>query len=126
MSEAEYAAVVARLDTPLGLMTVANTHLSFVPGWNALQLRRLVRELRARGGRVVLMGDLNMQAGQAVRVSGLQPLAPATTPTFPVEEPTRQLDHVLGRGPIRATGPAEAVRLPLSDHRALVVPCASP
>jgi endonuclease/exonuclease/phosphatase family metal-dependent hydrolase len=70
------------------------------------------------------MGDLNMQAGQAVRVSGLQPLAPATTPTFPLDEPTRQLDHVLARGPIAASGPAEALRLSLSDHRALVVPCA--
>ena len=69
------------------------------------------------------MGDLNMQACQAVRVSGLQPLAPATTPTFPVDEPIRQLDHVLARGPIAASGPAEAVRLPLSDHRALVVTC---
>jgi endonuclease/exonuclease/phosphatase family metal-dependent hydrolase len=26
------AAMVARLDTPLGPLTVANTHLSFVPG----------------------------------------------------------------------------------------------
>ena len=33
------AAMVARLDTPLGPMTVANTHLSFVPGWNRVQLR---------------------------------------------------------------------------------------
>jgi hypothetical protein len=31
---------------------------------------------------------------------------------------------VLARGPIAASGPAEALRLSLSDHRALVVPCA--
>src|SRR3712207_2096002 len=104
--------------------SVCNTHLSFVPGWGAVQLSALVRSLTGTREPLVLMGDLNMQAGQALRVSGLRPLAPATTPTFPVEEPTRQLDHVLGRGPITATGPAEAVRLPLSDHRALVVPCA--
>ena len=54
------AAMVAQLDTPLGLMTVANTHLSFVPGWNRLQLRRLVRDLRGLPGPRVLMGDLNM------------------------------------------------------------------
>jgi endonuclease/exonuclease/phosphatase (EEP) superfamily protein YafD len=35
--------------------------------------------------------------------------------------PNRQLDHLLARGPVQATGPAEAVPLPLSDHRALVV-----
>ena len=44
-------------------------------------------------------------------------------PTFPVAEPRRQLDHVLVRGGLHATAAAEAVRLPLSDHRALVVPC---
>ncbi len=27
--------LVARLETPLGPLTVANTHLSFVPGWTA-------------------------------------------------------------------------------------------
>ena len=52
--------MVAQLDTPLGPLTVANTHLSFVPGWNRLQLRRLVRDLRGFAGPRVLMGDLNM------------------------------------------------------------------
>jgi endonuclease/exonuclease/phosphatase (EEP) superfamily protein YafD len=49
----------------------------------------------------------------------MRPLARGLT--FPLEEPTRQLDHVLVRGGLAATGPAEAPRLPLSDHRALVV-----
>ena len=53
------------------------------------------------------------------RASGLRGIASA--PTFPVDAPNRQLDHVLVRGPLAAVGPAEAVRLPLSDHRALVV-----
>src|ERR1700716_2672689 len=56
------AAMVGRLDTPLGPMTVANTHLSFVPGWNRVQLRRLIRDLRGFPGPRVLMGDLNMTA----------------------------------------------------------------
>jgi endonuclease/exonuclease/phosphatase family metal-dependent hydrolase len=51
----------------------------------------------------------------------MRPVASAAT--FPVDIPRRQLDHVLVRGGMTATGPAEAVRLPLSDHRALVVPC---
>jgi endonuclease/exonuclease/phosphatase (EEP) superfamily protein YafD len=62
-----------------------------------------------------------MQQRQAVRVSGLRPIATANT--FPLDRPTRQIDHVLVRGGLGATGPAEALRLPLSDHRALVVPC---
>ena len=40
VDEEPRAAMVARLDTPLGPLTVANTHLSFVPGWNRVQLRQ--------------------------------------------------------------------------------------
>ena len=116
-------AVAAVLEGPAGQFTVCNTHLSFVPGWGALQLSKLVRSLTGTREPLVLMGDLNMQAGQAVRVSGLQPLAPATTPTFPVDEPVRQLDHVLARGPITVSGAAEAARPPLSVHPPLLVPC---
>jgi endonuclease/exonuclease/phosphatase family metal-dependent hydrolase len=92
-----------------------------MPGWSALQARRLVRALTPTPGPLVLMGDLNMGPGQATRVTGLR--AVARTPTFPTDEPRRQLDHVLVRGGIRATGPAETPGLPLSDHRPLVVPC---
>ena len=114
-------AVAAVLEGPHGQLTVCNTHLSFIPGWNAVQLRRLVRSLTGTREPLVLLGDLNMERRQAARVSGLRPVASAAT--FPVVRPRRQIDHVLVRGPLDATGPAEAVRLPLSDHRALVVPC---
>jgi endonuclease/exonuclease/phosphatase family metal-dependent hydrolase len=43
------AAIIADLATDAGPLTVAATHLSFVPGWNALQLRRLTRALRDHG-----------------------------------------------------------------------------
>jgi endonuclease/exonuclease/phosphatase family metal-dependent hydrolase len=119
VSEEPRVAVAAVLDTPGGQMTVATTHLSFVRGWNVVQLRRLVRSLAGTREPLALIGDLNMEPRQAARVSGLRPLASGLT--FPTGTPTRQLDHVLARGPLRATGPAEAVRLPLSDHRALVV-----
>jgi endonuclease/exonuclease/phosphatase family metal-dependent hydrolase len=114
-------AVVAVLEGPSGPFTVCNTHLSFLPGWNGAQLRRLLRSLAGSSEPLALIGDLNMQRKQAARVSGLQPIAEATT--FPAHRPTRQIDHVLVRGALRPTGPAEAIRLPLSDHRALVVPC---
>ena len=112
-------AVTAVVTTPAGDVTVAATHLSFVPGWNALQLRRLVGELRARAGRLVVMGDLNMGPAQAVRLSGMRPLA--TGLTFPVEAPARQLDHILGRGPLPPDATGTVHHLPLSDHRALSV-----
>jgi endonuclease/exonuclease/phosphatase family metal-dependent hydrolase len=114
-------AVAAVLDGPFGQFTVCNTHLSFIPAWNGTQLRRLVRSLTGTREPLALMGDLNMQQAQAAKVSGLTPIASAAT--FPAAHPRRQLDHVLVRGGLRATGPAEAVQLPLSDHRALVVPC---
>ena len=121
VSDEPRVAVAAVLEAPHGQLTVTNTHLSFMPGWNALQLRRLVRSLQGTREPLVLIGDLNMQRAQAARVSGLTPIASA--PTFPTARPRRQLDHVLVRGGLRATGAAEAVPLPLSDHRALVVPC---
>jgi endonuclease/exonuclease/phosphatase family metal-dependent hydrolase len=115
-------AVAAVLEGAHGQLTVATTHLSFLPGWNSVQLRRLVRALTGTREPLVLTGDLNMEPRQAARVSGLRSLGGAA-PTFPVGAPARQLDHVLVRGPLRAAGPAEAVQLPLSDHRALVVSC---
>ena len=114
-------AVVAVLAGPFGEFTVCTTHLSFVPGWNVLQLRCLVRSLAGRRGPLVLIGDLNMGARRAARVTGLRGLA--TAATFPVDEPRRHIDHVLARGGLAATGPAESPRLPVSDHRPLVVPC---
>src|SRR4051794_34156214 len=119
VSDEPRVAVAAVIEGPGGQFTVTNTHLSFIAGWNALQLRRLVRSLTGTPEPLVLIGDLNMEQRQAAAVSGLRPIA--TADTFPVDRPRRQLDHVLARGPLRATGPATALRLPLSDHRALLV-----
>ena len=115
------AAVFALVATPHGEVTVATTHLSFLPGWNRLQLRRVVRALRARPAPRVLMGDLNMPLRSAARVSGLP--AAVEAPTFPVRRPTRQIDHVLVEGLPQTFLPArgEARDLGLSDHCALVV-----
>jgi endonuclease/exonuclease/phosphatase family metal-dependent hydrolase len=114
-------AVAAVVDGPHGQFTVCNTHLSFVPGWGAWQLRRLLRSLVGTREPLVLVGDLNMEPPAVARTARLRPLAAADT--FPADVPVRQLDHVLVRGSLTASGPAEAVRLPLSDHRALVVGC---
>ena len=67
-------AVAAVVEGPPASMTVASTHLSFVPGWNAVQLRRLTRWLRALPGPHVLLGDLNMPP---LGVRGLLALAGA-------------------------------------------------
>jgi endonuclease/exonuclease/phosphatase family metal-dependent hydrolase len=109
------AAMLARLDTPLGPMTVANTHLSFVPGWNRVQLRRLSRDLNGFPGPRVLMGDLNMTPSKIGRWRAL-----GQAHTFPADEPDRQLDHILTDDADLRVDRSCAPRLPISDHRALV------
>jgi endonuclease/exonuclease/phosphatase family metal-dependent hydrolase len=113
------AAVIAHLQTPSGPMIVVNTHLSYAPGWGHVQLRRIRRDLATVDEPVVVMGDLNMDAPKPGAITGYRSLASA--PTFPLDKPNRQLDHILLRGEIGDVVDSRAVRLPLSDHRALVV-----
>lgn len=113
------AVVTGHFDTPDGPLVVANTHLSYVPGWGRHQLRHIRRRLAGVAGPVVLMGDLNMSGAAPAQVTGYRPLA--QHPTFPLDTPTRQIDHILGRGPLGKVLSSDAPALPLSDHRALVV-----
>ena len=113
------AAVIAQLNTPLGALTVANTHLSFVPGWNRRQLRRLIRDLRGIPGPRLLAGDLNLTPAAVHRWSGMRALAAAAT--FPAPAPDRQLDHILTDDGCLRGGAVEAELMPISDHRPLVV-----
>lgn len=123
VDEEPRAAIVGRLDSPLGPLTVANTHLSFVPGWNRVQLRRLVRDLRGFPGPRVLVGDLNMSPPTPRRWTRLQPLGEALT--FPADAPERQLDHILTDADLLVER-CIAPRLTISDHRALVVDISRP
>ena len=115
--------LAAVLDTPHGPLTVAATHLSFVPGWNVHQLRRVVRALRALPAPRILLGDLNLPAGPAAcsPAGDPWPAAPPTPPTTP----RVQLDHILAdpHG-LHRLPPVTAVDTPrstISDHRPLVV-----
>ncbi|MCV7427489.1 endonuclease/exonuclease/phosphatase family protein [Mycobacterium montefiorense] len=119
VDEEPRTAVIARLDTPLGPLTVANTHLSFVPGWNRCQLRHLIHDLRGFPGPRLLTGDLNMTPTAVHRWSGMRPLAVAET--FPANAPDRQLDHILTDDRDLRGGVPEAEPMPISDHRPLVV-----
>jgi endonuclease/exonuclease/phosphatase family metal-dependent hydrolase len=124
VKEEPRAAMVARLDTPLGAMTVANTqNLSFVPGGTACSCH-LVRDLHGFDGPRVLMGDLNMTPAKVSRRFGLRPLGVA--PTFPTDDPHRQLDHILTDDAALHADGCDAPILPISDHRALVVDVSRP
>ena len=111
-------AVAATVETPGGPLTVVNTHLSFVPWWNGRQLRSLVRTVGAAQRPLLLVGDLNMGPARVLAATGMRSLVSA--PTFPADSPREQIDHVLADGDVGVSS-ARARRLPLSDHRALVV-----
>ena len=119
VDEEPRAAVFGRFETSLGPMTVANTHLSFVPGWNRRQLRRLLLDLRGLPGPRLLMGDLNMTPRAVRRCSGLRPLGVGAT--FPAHAPRRQLDHVLTDETGLVPDGSGTPSMPVSDHRPLVV-----
>lgn len=112
------AALIAQLDSPLGPLTVATTHLSFVPGWNRRQLRHLMKDLRGFPGPRLLTGDLNTTPAVVRRWSSLRSLADAET--FPAGQPVRQLDHILTDDPGLRTVRCCAPVMAISDHRPLV------
>jgi endonuclease/exonuclease/phosphatase family metal-dependent hydrolase len=112
-------ALAARVQAPEGAVTVVSTHLSFAPGWNLVQLHRIVDALSdgPEGDRLVLLGDLNAGGWPVRLASRLASLAVEST--FPSWSPVLQLDHALGRG-VTATD-SRVHRLPVSDHCALAV-----
>jgi endonuclease/exonuclease/phosphatase family metal-dependent hydrolase len=118
--------IAAVLETPAGPMTVANTHLSFVPGWNGAQLRRAARAVRSLPAPRVLLGDLNLPGALPRWLTGWTALA-VGVPTFPAPDPRVQLDHVLAHGPgLPRVAAAGAREMALSDHRALIVDLGEP
>jgi endonuclease/exonuclease/phosphatase family metal-dependent hydrolase len=119
-------ALVAGLAEGGRQLTVAGTHLSFVPGPNVTQLRALQRHLDERGGPRLLLGDLNLW-WPLVRLAsrpGWRPLVRG--PTFRNRPPGSaarmvQLDHVLAAGAAFRPLRTRIVSGPASDHRAVVV-----
>jgi endonuclease/exonuclease/phosphatase family metal-dependent hydrolase len=112
-------ALAAEVETPSGPVVIATTHLSFVPGWNVVQLRRVTRHLAALGLPCVLLGDLNVPGGLPALSTGWRALA--RVKTFPGAKPSLQIDHALGHGLLPVVTAVTAPELALSDHRALVL-----
>jgi endonuclease/exonuclease/phosphatase family metal-dependent hydrolase len=121
-------ALVARIALQGGPLSVAGTHLSFLPRSGIRQLRWLQRRLEAEPPPRLLLGDLNLWLPlvRAVSRRGWRPLARGRT--FPNRPPgsagrSVQIDHVLAsRGGDRLRVRRSRVAAgPISDHRALVV-----
>lgn len=113
------AVITAAIDRPAGRLLVAATHLSFIPGWNVFQARRVVKALAAQPAACrLLLGDLNVPGRAAAVATRWRRLA--DPPTWPAPDPRVQFDHVMADAPLRVTA-AAALALEISDHRALVV-----
>jgi endonuclease/exonuclease/phosphatase family metal-dependent hydrolase len=121
-------ALVAALADGGRRLTVAGTHLSFVPGPNLTQLRALQHHLDELGGPRLLMGDLNLwwPAVRLLSRRGWRPLVRGGTfrnrPPGS-SAPLVQIDHVLAAD-ARASLHVRRGRIvsgPASDHRAVVV-----
>lgn len=118
-------ALIATIWAGAGACVVAATHLAPRSDINAVQLGVLeariceyVRRMGLEDAPQMLVGDLNMGRRYAEECTSLALMADAAT--FPDDEPSTQIDHVLGRG-WKRVGEPMAVRLAISDHRALVV-----
>lgn len=108
-------AVVAVLDGPDGPFAAATTHLSLLNPIASWQLRILIRRVAALNLPAVVAGDFNLRYPIVRRVANGWQLP--SEATFPADEPTRQIDHILVRG--GTVSNVAAMRLPISDHRAL-------
>ena len=79
--------------------TIVNTHLSFVPGFNMAQLRKLKRwalELAASTHtKAIILGDLNLPKNLPVLGSKWQSLV--THNTYPSWKPKIQFDYILSK-----------------------------
>jgi endonuclease/exonuclease/phosphatase family metal-dependent hydrolase len=113
-------AVAAQVALPDGGgLTVATTHLSFVPGSNLRQLRAVTRWLARLPGPRVLLGDLNLPGRVPTLVTGWPDLVRERT--HPADVPRWQLDHVLTSQLHRPVVGTAVVNLGVSDHRAVRV-----
>lgn len=90
------AAIAAQVESPLGRLTVVTAHLSFVPGFNVRQLRRLRAWIADMPRPLILMGDFNLPGSVPRTTSRLTELV--TQPTFPSYRPRIQFDHIMADG----------------------------
>ena len=100
--------------------TVINTHLSFVPGMNLIQLRKLKNWADTFGEKVLLMGDFNLPSAIPAIGSKWQSLYAQNT--YPSWKPKIQFDYILSKG----VALKDVIQVPtttsgISDHLPLTI-----
>jgi endonuclease/exonuclease/phosphatase family metal-dependent hydrolase len=113
-------ALVAHLENG---WSIINTHLSFVPGLNVAQLKKLKRwaekSAAQTGNRVVIMGDLNLPKGLPVVGSSWKSLA--TQNTYPSWKAKIQFDYILTKDTVKKLKVIETTTTGISDHLPITV-----
>jgi len=105
-------AIIAELENGL---TIATTHLSFVPFVNVFQLNRLISSLKKLPGLPVIVGDLNLPANIPSKVSRFKSLI--SQPTYPSWKPKIQFDYIMvaNKQNVQAK-PISTIKPSISDH----------
>ena len=105
-------ALIAELENGL---TIATTHLSFVPFVNVFQLNRLIIALKKLSGVPVLVGDLNLPANIPSKLSGFKSVIFQST--YPSWKPKIQFDYIMvaNNQEVKAT-PFSTIKPNISDH----------
>lgn len=103
---------------------IVNTHLSFVPVFNILQLLKIKRWVKGlpvkEKAKIIIMGDLNLPSAMIVRGFNWNSIAKAAT--FPSWNPKVQIDYILSQK-ISAEDVAQipTVQTGISDHLPLSI-----
>lgn len=105
-------AIIAELENGL---TIATTHLSFVPFVNVFQLNRLISSLKKLPGVPVLVGDLNLPANIPPKLSSFKSVI--SQPTYPSWKPKIQFDYIMvaNKQDVQAK-PLSTIKPSISDH----------
>ncbi len=100
--------------------TVINTHLSFVPGMNLIQLAKLKKWADTFGEKVLLMGDFNLPSAIPAIGSKWQSLYAQNT--YPSWKPKIQFDYILGKGvDLKDVAQVPTTKSSISDHLPLTI-----
>ncbi len=113
-------ALVAHLENG---WSIINTHLSFVPGFNIAQLKKIKRwaekSAAQTGNKVAIIGDLNLPKGLPVVGSQWQSLI--TQNTYPSWGAKIQFDYILTKDSISKFKAIKTTATGISDHLPITV-----
>lgn len=92
VSDEPRSALVAELENGISVTT---THLSFVPGKNYLQLKKITHWVEQLPGLHIMTGDFNLPWGLGPKITGWNDLVKG--PTYPSWKPSIEFDYIMSK-----------------------------